>query len=182
MSRIGKKPISIPNGVHVDIQGNSIKATGPKGEIAMDVHPIISVALHGSTITLAPKYASKKSKALWGLSSALVANVVHGVSAGFERKLIFEGIGFRVQQEGDKTLVMQLGFSHPVRFTPLPSVFVSVEKNMIIVRGVNKGEVGNTAAQIRALKPPEPYKGKGIRYADEIIRRKAGKKATGTTS
>lgn len=181
MSRIGKKPIPIPNGVRVDIQGNSIKATGPRGENMMDVHPIISVALNENTVTLAPKYASKKSKALWGLSSALVANMVHGVSAGFEKKLIFEGIGFRVQQEGDKTLVMQLGFSHPVRFTAPPGVLISVEKNTIIIKGTNKGEVGNTAAQIRALKAPEPYKGKGIRYADEIIRRKAGKKA-GTIS
>lgn len=180
MSRIGKKPILIPNDVQVTVQGNYVAVKGPKGDLALDIHPIIEATVENNAVVFSPKRVSKKSKALWGLYRALVANMVVGVTNGFEKKLIFEGIGFRVQPEGDRALVMQLGFSHPVRFEAPQGVSVSVQKNVISVSGIHKEAVGNTAAKIRALKPPEPYKGKGIRYEDEVIRRKAGKKAATT--
>lgn len=180
MSRIGKKPILIPNDVQVTVQGNYITVKGPKGDLALHMLPVIEAAVENNAVVLSSKRVSKKSKALWGLYRALVANMVIGVTNGFEKKLIFEGIGFRVQPEGDQALIMQLGFSHPVRFEAPQGVSVSVQKNVISVRGIRKEAVGNTAAKIRALKPPEPYKGKGIRYEDEVIRRKAGKKAVTT--
>lgn len=166
----------VPFGVTVAVAGASITVKGPKGELRRDLHPDIGAEALDGKIVLTPLRQTKKTSALWGLSRTLVANMVEGVTAGFEKKLEFEGIGFRVALEGD-TLVWSLGFSHPVRFKAPARIQFKVEKNQISVAGISKELVGETAARIRNLKPPEPYKGKGIRYKGEIIRRKAGKKA-----
>lgn len=176
MSRIGKKLIPIPQGVVVEISENTLRIKGPKGELARILHADISAVVRDNTIAIFPAQESKKSPALWGLSRSLVSNMVQGVTHGFKKKLEFEGIGFRVAVDG-KALQMQLGFSHPVRIEPPAGVSFTVEKNTITVEGVDKEEVGNTAARIRRLKPVEPYKGKGIKYQGEVVKRKAGKKA-----
>ncbi|MBI2640773.1 MAG: 50S ribosomal protein L6 [Candidatus Sungbacteria bacterium] len=176
MSRIGKNPIPIPEGVTVNVSDSYVSVKGPKGELKRAFHPWLHAEVKDSMIVVTVKEATKKSSALWGLFRMLIANMVEGVSKGFEKKLEFEGIGYRAVVEGD-TLVMQLGFSHPVRLKAPAGIQILVEKNVIKVSGTNKELVGETAARIRALKPPEPYKGKGIRYQGEVIRRKAGKKA-----
>ncbi len=176
MSRIGKKPIKISEGTNVEIKGAHIVIKGPKGELGRTLHPDIEAEVRESEIVLTPRRETKKSSALWGLSRSLVANMVEGVVSGFEKKLEFEGIGYRVNLDGDG-LLMQLGFSHPVQFKAPTGIKFTVEKNTVTISGIDKELVGQTAAAIRKLKPPEPYKGKGIRYRGEIIRRKAGKKA-----
>lgn len=176
MSRIGKKPISVPEGVTVTVTDGSVSVKGLKGTVHRTLHADIGAEFREHQIILTPLRETKKTSALWGLMRSLVANMVEGVTSGFEKKLEVEGIGFRVNMEGG-TLVLSLGFSHPVRFESPAGVAIRVEKNSIVVSGVDKELVGQTAAAIRALKPPEPYKGKGIRYKDEVIRRKAGKKA-----
>lgn len=176
MSRIGKKPILIPDGVKVTATGNLVTVKGPKGELRREVHPDIQVVAGEKEIGVLPQRKSRKAGALWGLFRTLIANMVEGVTQGYEKKLEFEGIGFRASLEGN-TLVMQLGFSHPVRFEPPQGIAFKIEKNVITVSGIDKELVGRVAAEIRSLKPPEPYKGKGIRYQGEVIRRKAGKKA-----
>lgn len=184
MSRIGKKPILIPTGVMVKITGNSISVNGSRGELNKEIHPGFTVEIktvtegekNKSEIVINSHVVSDKFSALWGLERSLVANMVEGVSRGFEKKLEFEGVGYRANVEGD-TLVMQLGFSHPVRLKAPSNIKFLVEKNVITVSGIDKGRVGEAASRIRAHKPPEPYQGKGIRYQGEIIRRKAGKKA-----
>lgn len=176
MSRVGKKPILIPQGVTVTVNGSVVLVKSSKGELQRELHPDIGAEVRGSEIIIEPRRETKQTPALWGLTRALVANMVTGVTAGYEKKLEFEGIGFRVALEGEG-LTLQLGFSHPVKFkTPLGIKF-AVEKNVITVSGIDKELVGETAARVRALKKPEPYKGKGIRYRGEVIRRKAGKKA-----
>ena len=181
MSRIGKKPIIIPEGVTVSIAGQLVIVKGPKGAIEREIHPDIRVETKEGEVRVAPQRVSRKSAALWGLSRSLVANMAEGVSKGFEKKLEYEGIGFRAAlEDGGTALLFQLGFSHPVRFQTPVDVSFLVEKNVITVSGIKKELVGETAAQIRSLKPPEPYKGKGIRYQGEVILRKAGKKAAGT--
>lgn len=184
MSRIGKKSIPIPTGVTVKITGNLISVSGSKGELNKEIHPGFAVEIktvtegekNKSAVVINPRVASEKFSALWGLERSLVANMIEGVSRGFAKKLEFEGIGYRANVEGD-ILVMQLGFSHPVRLKAPSNIKFLVEKNVITVSGIDKGGVGEMAARIRAHKPPEPYQGKGIRYQGEIIRRKAGKKA-----
>ncbi len=176
MSRIGKKPISMPEGVTANIAGNVFSVKGPKGELKRVLHLDLGVEIKDKEIVVVLVKKTKKSPALWGLFRSLIANMVEGVAKGFEKKLEFEGIGYRVVLEGD-TLVLQLGFSHPVRFKAPAGIQLFVEKNVIRISGIDKELVGETAACIRALKPPEPYKGKGIRYQGEVIRRKAGKKA-----
>ena len=176
MSRIGKKPINIPTGVTVSISDNSVLIKGPKGELKRDLHRDIAIEVKDNQIFVTPKKDTKKISALWGLTRSLVANMVDGVTRGFEKKLEFEGIGYRAQLDGD-SLVMQLGFSHPVRFKIPAGIKFSVDKNLITIAGIDKELVGQVAARVRSQKPPEPYKGKGIRYQGEIIRRKAGKKA-----
>lgn len=176
MSRIGKKPIAIPEGVTASITGNVFSVKGPKGELKRILHPDVGIEIRDKEIIAVLARKTKKSPALWGLSRSLIANMVEGVAKGFEKKLEFEGIGYRAVMEGE-TLVLQLGFSHPVRFKSPAGIQLFVEKNVIRVSGIDKELVGETASRIRALKPPEPYKGKGIRYQGEVIRRKAGKKA-----
>jgi large subunit ribosomal protein L6 len=180
VSRIGKKSISIPEGVTVTVTGNLIVVKGPKGELSREIHPYIRAEVRNKEVVVFPMRQSKITPALWGLFRTLVANMVEGVTRGFEKKLELEGIGYRVSLE-DGGLLMQLGFSHPVRFDAPPGIKFTVEKNVVTVSGIDKELVGNTAASIRFLRPPEPYKGKGIKYRGEIIRRKAGKKAVASS-
>ncbi len=177
MSRIGKKPIPIPQGVTVTVAGNNIYVSGPKGELKRMIHPDIAAEVKDNSILISIKRESKKARALWGLFRALIANMVQGVTGGFEKKLELEGIGFRVSREGDGSLSLALGFSHPVKVKAPEGIILGTEKNLITVSGIDKERVGEVAASLRSLKPPEPYKGKGIRYRNEVIRRKTGKKA-----
>jgi len=179
MSKIGKKLIEIPNGVTVVIEGGLVKVKGPKGELEHKLPREIKTSLENSRLTFIPVGKSKKTPALWGTTRAIVANLVAGVSNGFEKKLEIEGVGYKAQMQGND-LVLSLGFSHPVVFKAPANITLAVLKNSITVSGVSLELVGQTAANIRALKKPEPYKGKGIRYAGEIIKRKAGKKVAGT--
>jgi len=181
MSKIGKKPIEIPQGVTVTVETPMVKIKGPKGELSFKISREIEVKLDEKQLLILPVGKSKKVPALWGTTRAVIANMVTGVDKGFEKKLEIEGVGFKAQIQGSD-LVLSLGFSHPVIFTPPESVKVSVEKNIITVSGISLEMVGQVSANIRALKKPEPYKGKGIHYVGEVIRRKAGKKVAGVTS
>lgn len=177
MSRIGKQPVIIPNGVEAGIDGNIVKVKGPKGELVLNLLENVAVNMEDSQIVVSPKNEkSKKDRAVWGLTRALIANMVKGVTEGFEKKLEVNGVGFKAQMQGKK-LVMSLGFSHPVEMEFPDSIEVSIEKNVITIKGFDKYLVGQVAAKIRAKKKPEPYKGKGIRYQGEYIKLKAGKKA-----
>lgn len=184
MSRIGKQPILIPQGVTVNEKDRMIEVVGPLGSLSFQLPSGILVAKEDAMMRVQPKEhgeeQSHQSRALWGTSRAILAHMIIGVTKGFEKRLDVEGIGYRAALEGT-TLVLALGFSHPVHFAAPAGITLKVEKNSITVSGASKELVGQTASTIRALKPPEPYKGKGIRYAGEIIRRKAGKKAAGTT-
>ena len=180
MSKIGKKPILIPEGVKVNLKDDQIEIKGEKGVLKKKINPLISVKIENGLIKVTPKKETKNIKALWGTERALIANMIEGVSKGFEKELEIEGTGYQVKLEG-KVLKLNLGFSHPVKFEIPQDISIEVDQNRIKVSGIDKQKVGEIAAQIRRLKPPEPYKGKGIRYLGEIIRRKAGKKA-GTTS
>lgn len=181
MSKIGKKLIEIPNSVTVVIEDGLIKVGGPKGELEYKVPRELKVTLLENKIAVLPVSKSKRTPALWGTIRAVIANMVIGVDKGFEKKLEIEGVGFRAQLQGND-LALNLGFSHPVIFKTPVGIKVSVEKNAITISGISKELVGQTAANIRALKKPEPYKGKGIRYAGEVIKKKAGKKVAGATS
>lgn len=180
MSKIGKKPIEIPEGVTITVEEQAVKVKGPKGELSFKLPKEVELKLNGRQLLVLPVSKSKRTPALWGTIRAVVANMVIGVEKGFEKKLEIEGIGFKAQLQGND-LILNLGFSHPVIFKPPEGVKVSVEKNTITVSGISLELVGQTAANIRAFKKPEPYKGKGIRYAGEVVRRKAGKKVAGTT-
>jgi large subunit ribosomal protein L6 len=175
MSRVGKKPISIPSGVEVKVSGQTIEVLGPKGKLQKEIRPEIKVEVKDNEIVFTPQIESKQTSAFWGLSRSLVFNMIEGVTKGFEKKLEIEGLGYRASKEGEN-LVLQVGFTHPVTIEPPAGVEVSVDKKVITVFGIDKGRVTQTAAKIRKVRPPEPYKGKGIRYQGEQIRRKAGKK------
>jgi len=181
MSRIGKQLIKIPDDVEVKINNNLILVKGPKGELTQELHPEIKTELKDKEISVILKDNKGFASPVWGTFRALIANMITGVSKGFEKKLIFEGVGFRASVSGNK-LILNLGFSHPVEIEAPQGVGFKVEKNIITVSGVDKNLVGQITANIRATRKPEPYKGKGIRYEDEVIRRKAGKKAAGTTT
>jgi large subunit ribosomal protein L6 len=177
MSRIGKKPIQIPEGIKVEIVGQSLKVLGSKGELNIDIHRDIKAEIKDNEIIVSPQREnpSKKAKGLWGLYRALIFNMVEGVNKGFERKLEIEGVGYKAMVEGDN-LVLNVGFNNPVKIKKPEGVNFSVEKNVITVSGSNKEKVGQVAAEIRKAKKAEPYKGKGIKYQGEKIRRKEGKK------
>lgn len=177
MSRIGKQPIPLPAGVTAEVAPGRVKIKGPKGELTREFLPEVAVSTEGAFLLVSPAKKTKRTKAIWGLTRAILAHTVAGVSGGFEKTLEIEGVGYRVALEG-RDLVFALGFSHPVRFNAPPGIEFKVEKNSIAVSGFDKELVGETAARIRALKKPEPYKGKGIHYRGEVIRRKAGKKAS----
>ena len=177
MSRIGKKPIPVPAGVKVTVEDSMVKVEGPKGKLSQSIPAGVSVTMDSNVLTVARSSDERPVRALHGLTRALLANMVHGVRDGFERKLDIVGIGYRAQLQG-KNLQLALGYSHPVIF-PLPDgVQAEVERQVsITLRGADKALLGHLAAKLRSLRKPDPYKGKGIKYADEHIRRKVGKKA-----
>lgn len=177
MSRIGRKPIEVPAAVKVEITGHQVTVTGPKGQLSVPFHQHISIEQKDGRILVSPakKELDNKVRGLWGLYRALVSNMVEGVQKGFEKKLEIEGVGFKAAIQGDE-LVMNLGFVNPVKIKKPQGIEFSVEKNVITVSGINKEAVGQIAAIIRATKKAEPYKGKGIKYQGERIRRKEGKK------
>ncbi len=177
MSRIGKQPIAIPQGVKVQITDGVIRAEGPKGKLSQPVPSRLSAKLDNNQLVITREGDDRTVRAIHGLTRALVANMVHGVKDGFERKLEIVGIGYRAQLQG-RNIQLALGYSHPVIF-PLPeTVTADIERQVsITLRGPDKALLGETAAKLRALRKPDPYKGKGIKYSDEVVRRKVGKKA-----
>jgi large subunit ribosomal protein L6 len=174
MSRIGKLPIQIPAGVTITVDADQISVTGPKGTLSQFTLPHVDVTVDGDVLTVTRKSDEKIARAQHGLMRALINNLVVGVTKGFEKKLEVNGVGFRVSG-GGQAITMSLGFSHPIEYKAMEGVSLTVEKNLITVNGIDKQKVGQVAAEIRAFKKPEPYKGKGIKYADEVILRKAGK-------
>ncbi len=174
MSRIGKLPIQIPSGVTITIDNDSITVVGPKGQLVVPHLSDVTVALEGGSAVVTRKDDERIAKAQHGLQRALLNNAVDGVVKGFEKKLEINGVGYRVSGGGQE-IEMALGFSHPVKYKAQDGVSLAVEKMTITVSGIDKQQVGQVAAEIRALKKPEPYKGKGIKYADEVVLRKAGK-------
>lgn len=175
MSRVGKKPIPIPENVEVKIEGQKVMVRGPKGELQREVLPEIRVEVENGKVLVSAQKETKRTPAFWGLTRALISNMVKGVSEGYEKKLEIQGVGYRANLEGED-LVLQVGFSHLVKIKKLDGIKFSVEKNIITISGIDKELVGQIAAKIRKVRPPEPYKGKGIRYLGEQVRRKAGKK------
>lgn len=180
MSRIGNMPVSVPNGTDVTINGQEIVVKGPKGTLKRTIHEKVSVTLSDNNLIVKRQDDTKNSKSLHGLSRALINNMVVGVSTGFQKILLVNGVGYKVDLKGN-TLEMNLGFSHPVNFQLPEGIKATVEKQKeikVVLEGYDKELLGLTAARIRAFRPPEPYKGKGIQYADEHIIRKAGKAAS----
>ncbi|MBW6431971.1 50S ribosomal protein L6 [Patescibacteria group bacterium] len=176
MSRVGKKPIELVDGVDIALIGSTVNIKGPRGELIINVDQNITLKIEDKTVLVEIKKDNKEARELHGLTRSLIANMIKGVSEGFEKKLEFTGVGYRAAVEGGD-LVLNLGYSHPIRYTPKEGVKIEAEKNTITVSGIDKQIVGQVAAEIRAFRKPEPYKGKGIRYQDEKIRRKAGKTA-----
>ncbi|MBU2564264.1 50S ribosomal protein L6 [Patescibacteria group bacterium] len=175
MSRIGKQPIIIPDNIDVKINDNLILVKGPRGELQETIHPDVSVEIKDKEIIL----KNNNNSAIWGTMRSLIFNLIKGVSDGFEKKLIYEGVGYKAILQGKK-LVLSLGYSHPIEIEAPHGIEFKIEKNTITISGINKQLVGQVAADIRSKRKPEPYKGKGIRYENEIIRRKTGKKAAGS--
>ena len=175
MSRIGKKPVVIPAGVTVTVaEGNVVTVKGPKGELTHTLHPEMILAQEGNVITVSRPSDEAQHRALHGLTRTLLNNMVEGVEKGFKKELEVNGVGYRAEKKGNQ-LVMRLGFSHEVIMDEIPGITVEVNGNKITVRGIDKQVVGQFAAEVRGKRPPEPYKGKGIKYVDEVIRRKVGK-------
>ncbi len=174
MSRIGKKPIPIPKDVKVNLQGNLLTVKGPKGELKREIHPLVNIHTENDQILVTVNDGNRKSRSLHGLFRALIANMVTGVTQGFEKGLEIVGVGYRAELSG-RTATFHLGYSRPVKFELPEGVDARVEKTKVTLSGIDKDLVGKTAAKIRSLRKPEPYKGKGIRYDGETIRRKAGK-------
>lgn len=179
MSRVGKKPILIPAGVEVKIEGSTVKVKGPKGELQLEIRPELKIELKENNLILSLAQTDSQAGALWGLYRMLVANLVEGVTKGFEKKLEIEGVGYKATLEGEN-LVLLVGFSHPVKLLIPQELKVVIEKNLITVSGISKADVGQFAAIVRKVKPCEPYKGKGLKYLGEKVRRKVGKKVVAT--
>ena len=177
MSRIGQMPIPVPDGVKVDIQGSRVAVAGPKGSISREFHPDVEIALEGGELKVRRPSDQRHHKALHGTTRALLNNMITGVAQGFQKQLEVQGVGYRVDLQGDGSLMLQLGFSHSVHIAPPEGIQFDVEPRakVITVSGIDKELVGRVAAEIRAWRPPEPYKGKGIRYVGEYVRHKAGK-------
>lgn len=176
MSRIAKKPVAVPAGVEVKLNGQSLAVKGKNGELKLDLHPSVSVEQAEGKLVFAPRDGAKQSMALTGTTRALVNNMVIGVTEGFSKTLTLQGVGYRAQAKG-KVLNLTLGFSHPIDYELPEGVSAETPNNTtIVVSGADKQRVGQVAAEIRAFRPPEPYKGKGVRYADEFVRRKEAKK------
>lgn len=176
MSRIGKKPIPIPENADVTLKDNTVTVKGPKGELIWEFSPEMNVAIEDKQIVVTRPSDSKPHRSLHGLTRMLIANMIEGVTKGYEKTLEITGVGYSAEMKG-KSLLLNVGFSHSVLITPIEGITLTVPKNLTItVSGINKQQVGQMAAKIRSVAPPEPYKGKGIRYQGEYIRRKAGKK------
>ena len=175
MSRIGKLPVTIPAGVTVTLQGNTVQVKGPKGELSRAINPDLTVTIDGSTLTVARPSDETRHKALHGLSRTLIANMVEGVSKGYAKQLEITGVGFKAEAK-QFGLQLALGFSHQIQYKAPAGIKLSApQPTQVVIEGADKEIVGQVAAEIRSLRPPEPYKGKGIKYAGEVIRRKAGK-------
>ena len=177
MSRVGKQQIQVPNGVTVEIKDGIIGVQGPKGKLERKIHPKVQVALADNVVTVdVVKKEDKKERSLWGTFASHILNMVTGVTTGFQKQLEINGVGYKVALQG-KDLKIEVGFSHPVIYNIPEGLTAKVEKNLITLESIDKELLGSTAAEIRAIKKPEPYKGKGIKYIGEVIRRKAGKTA-----
>ncbi|MET0536730.1 MAG: 50S ribosomal protein L6 [Xanthobacteraceae bacterium] len=176
MSRVGKKPVAVPAGVSASIEGQLVKVKGPKGSLVLPLHADVSAKLEGNEIRVDPRFETKRARAMWGTYRSLLANVMTGVTKGFERKLEITGVGYRAAVQG-KNLQVQVGYSHDIVY-PIPEgITISTPRpTEIVVSGIDGQKVGHVAAQIRAFRKPEPYKGKGVKYAGEYIFRKEGKK------
>jgi large subunit ribosomal protein L6 len=176
MSRIGKKAVAVPSGVTANVEGQTVKVKGPKGALQVVLHDDVGVKLEGSAVQIDPRHATKRARSLWGTSRTLVANLVAGVTKGFEERLEITGVGYRAAIQG-KNLQIALGYSHDIVY-PIPEgiAIATPKPTEIVITGIDKQKVGQVAAEIRDFRPPEPYKGKGIRYAKEFIFRKEGKK------
>jgi large subunit ribosomal protein L6 len=179
MSRIGKQPVVIPPEVKVEWNPPRIRVQGPRGELSREIKPGIELTIEDNLLRVKRRDDERQTRSLHGLYRSLIKNMVDGVTAGFEKRLEVMGVGYRAEVKG-RELHMLLGFSHPVAYLIPEGIEVNSEKGFITVRGIDKEKVGQVAAEIRSFRPPEPYKGKGIRYADELLRRKAGKAAVGT--
>jgi large subunit ribosomal protein L6 len=176
MSRVGKNPISIPSGITADVKDQDVKIKGPKGEMTLVVHPKVDVKMEAGNITVAPRTEDREARALWATMQRRISNMVIGVKDGYSKSLEIQGVGYRCALQG-KELVLQLGFSHEVRYAIPAGITIAVEKQTSIkIDGIDKEQVGQVAAEIRGYKPPEPYKGKGIRYVGEYVLQKEGKK------
>ena len=176
MSRIGKKPVSVPSGVTANVEGQTVKVKGPKGALQLVVHDDVSVAMDKAAIKVEPRSESKRARSQWGTARTLVNNLINGVTKGFEEKLEINGVGYRAAVQG-KQLNLQLGYSHDINY-PIPQgiAIATPKPTEIVITGVDKQQVGQVAAEIRSFRGPEPYKGKGVKYAGEYIFRKEGKK------
>ena len=176
MSRIGKKAVPIPSGVQANVQGQTVSVKGPKGTLQVKLHDDVAAKVDGSGVKLEPRSETKRARSQWGTSRTLVANLVAGVTKGFEHKLEITGVGFRAAVQG-KNLNLQLGFSHDINY-PIPEgiTITTPKQTEIVVTGIDKQKAGQVAAEIRGFRPPEPYKGKGVKYAGEYVFRKEGKK------
>jgi large subunit ribosomal protein L6 len=179
MSRVGRKPIPIPSGIDVKVDKSSVSIKGPKGQLKQDFHPRIGIKLDAGNILVSRSSDDKLDRSLHGLTRSIIANMITGVTKGYEKALEISGVGYRAQVQG-RSLMLSLGFSHPVEFKLPEGIDAAVDKQTnITIKGIDKYLVGQVAANIRSLKPPEPYKGKGIKYSDEIVRRKEGKAGKG---
>lgn len=175
MSRIGKMPVAIPSGVTINLDGKHLSVEGPKGKLERDIHPDIDVVIEGAELIITRPSDDKKHRALHGLTRALIHNMVVGVTEGFKKDLELVGVGYRAAKQGDN-LVLTVGYSHPVEMAPADGITIEVPTpNRVAILGIDKEKVGAFAANVRAVRPPEPYKGKGIKYEGEVIKRKAGK-------
>ncbi|HEY7662580.1 MAG TPA: 50S ribosomal protein L6 [Xanthobacteraceae bacterium] len=176
MSRVGKKPVAIPSGVTASVEGQVVKLKGPKGALALVLHDDVAAKVEGSEVTIDPRAETKRARAMWGTYRSLLANAVTGVTKGFERKLEISGVGYRAALQG-KNLQVQLGYSHDIVYAIPEGITITVPRpTEIVVAGIDGQKVGHVAAEIRAFRKPEPYKGKGVKYANEQIFRKEGKK------
>ena len=176
MSRIGKEPIKIPESVKIDVNNQTIKVKGPKGELVRDIHPYIKVDIEDNVLLVKRSLDNKIHKSLHGLTRALINNMVIGVTEGFKKSLEIVGVGYRAEKK-KSNIVFSLGYSHPIVFVPPEDIDINLERHIINISGIDKELVGQVAAKIRSFRPPEPYKGKGIKYIGEVIKRKAGKAA-----
>ena len=176
MSRIGKKPVPVPSGVNVAVDGQTVTAKGPKGELTFVVNELCKVALNDNEVAVEPVEKSQAARAAWGMSRTMISNIVTGVSTAFTKELELIGVGYRAQMKGT-SLSLSLGYSHDIDFpTPEGLTITTPKPTEIVISGIDKQKVGQAAAEIRAFRPPEPYKGKGVKYKDEFIFRKEGKK------